>query len=703
MLVKKAYNHFFAITIMLFSVTVLIRESLGDQKTFSISQDAEFHLGPLFSIMSRQIHLNIWPNYAPQLIMGVPLYNNQQFSPFYPFYFLSGRFFQNPENASASLNLIAILHIYIFALGGYFLMTALKVSTSLAALGGVFIAVNAQNEFVMGWVNIIAPYAWVPTIVAFFIRFLRRPNQFDAFGFSIALFLLVSASPAQPLIHTFYIVLIILLFKYFAVPWSQRIKYIESSIAQGIISALFSLALLLPIILPIITTQDSMIRWIGKYGALHGSEKMSFEAFVYDQLGFNEIKNILLEAPNTHTNGNPYLGVVVTSLLVLGVVTAVFNKNWELRAFTFISVYCLFSLFGESTIFGHLNYHLPLINRIREPTRFLQVLNFTAPVCGLLALQLLMSKFSIGKKNLTRVMVPSVLLLVFSWGSNFTSYSYSGSTVLQENWNELQPIYSMIDKLDPARQYKVAYAGDLNYQNASMYGSYMDMYSLNAYFNPAPEDRMQYVYQGGFLNNIKYSELLGVKYILCKKCTEQIESSLKPFKVISKIGNISLLESDGAYPYLYAQNGVDDRVLNSEDLMNSLKNNEVSTPRIYADSAVKRIAAPTKYFTCNFSPGPVYQEREARAECHTKSVVLLNEFYSSDLKITANGKRLTTFKVNGNMTGFELAKGTHHLEIDFQPLIMLQSYIISSVLIAICLFLGLIRFKRTRNLIQTRK
>jgi hypothetical protein len=701
-LLKKGSRHLLGIAITFVSVTILIRESLGTGKTFSISQDAEFHLGPLFSIMSRQIDLNIWPNYAPQLIMGVPLFNNQQFSPYYPFYFLSGNFFQNPESASLSLNLIAVMHVYIFALGGYFLMTALKANTSFAILGGVFIAVNAQNEMVMGWVNIISPYAWVPTVVAFFIRFLRKPNQLDAFGFSIAFFFLVSASPAQPLIHVSYILLIIFLFKYFDIAWSERLRYIERIFFEGIIALLFLFALVIPVILPILATQEKMIRWIGKYGALQGSQKMSFDAFIYDQLEFKEIKSIFFEVQNIHTNGNPFLGVVVASLLIVAVFTAISHKNWELRAFTFISVYSLISIFGDNTFLGHLNYNLPLIDRIREPTRFLQVLNFTAPIAGLLSLQLLISKLSISKKKLTKPTVSLFLLFLFSLGSSFNSYPYSSSTVLQENWRELQPIYSIIKKLDPMRQFKVAYAGEISYQNASMYGSYEDMYSLNAYFNPAPEDRMRSVYGGGYLNNLDYSQSLGVKYIICKKCTTQLEIALEPYKTIAKIGTVSLLSSNGAYPYLYAQNGINEREKNSESVINQINDIHTVKPKIYLDDGNKQFPISTSHFTCSFVPGPVYLVRESTANCESKSLVLLNEFYSTDLIVTSNGKTVPTFRVNSDVTGFELEQGKHALKISVKPAIVWDSYMISVALIFICILLAFFRFTKARDQIRFR-
>ena len=94
--------------------------------------------------------------------------------------------------------------------------------------------------------------------------------------------------------------------------------------------------------------------------------------------------------------------------------------------------------------------------------------------------------------------------------------------------------------------------------------------------------------------------------------------------------------------------------------------------------------------------------RESIANCKSTSVVLLNEFYSTDLKITSNGEPLSTFRVNGDMTGFKLNKGKHILKIDMQPSIMWHSYMISSILILFCIVLGLIRFAKARNQNQFR-
>ena len=684
--VKEKQHEIFWITVLLLSSVCFFEISYRPGRSFGIWLDNEFLISPMFHSLATHSNFNGLASYLPQFLGGLDIQGFQQFTPLYPFYFISSNLFSSPEAAIYGINFLVHLHLLVFVVGAYFLLRVLEIHGFAASFGALLMVFNVNTLSYATWVNLLAPYAWIPWILGALYRALRKGNFGSWTLFYFFCTLLVFSSPAQPLIHTFFLVSIILISEI----WSTRKNVaaktlLFSSIKNCLLVSPVFLAIISPILLPAIISTGNQIRWIGNFPAVIGHGKIPFGAFLTTQVELKEIPNLFFAPSVSREVGGVYLGFIVICLVFYGL--AFLRKHQIWRLFFIIGLYSLASSFGENFGLAYLNYNIPLLNLIREPSRFLVIVHLSFAICAAIALNdicvksfnrngknesaLAGHKFYIGGKLFS--LVGAILIFSFSIAQsnsiNWKSPDVSQSEYETGSWQDLEKVLEKINQLDPSNAYRVIFGGKLSTQKASMFSSFYDLRTLNTYINPLPLDQFNSIY---FYNSLpsSYKELLGARFLVCEECTGDELKSYPSYKEIWKFGNFKLFENLKAHFYLTVPEYVTYFPEGVSNFQRELEQSEFPGDSVFVQEI--DLATPrTSRTECKVSEisQNQFEHFSANVFCETNGVLVVNSFNDENWRARVNGSVVTPISVNGHLVGVNLQVGFNSVEISHEPIL----------------------------------
>jgi hypothetical protein len=712
---------------------LFLHNVMRPESTLNIYPDNEWFLGSVFSFASGSIRDLDWPLWMNTILGGVPLYNSPQISAYYPFYFLYLDVFRTPLDSINTLHNITLLHVAIFQINAYILLRTLRVSREAAFVGVVFIVFNLSTLEVIKWGHLIASYSWTPLYLAGLVRSLERPHERSGILMTIISFVMMSyAMVGQPLIlaalFTVCIVLSYAIKAYFA---GNKVQSLISTryISATLIVAIFIAA---PVILPVVTGLHEMIRWVASDQAIIGNAPIPFDKFLTDQLSLNEIPSFLFNLGNRHDIANPFIGLLPILFALIAIRQK--DRHWIVIPLALIAGYSFVSSFGSNLGLAYVNYHIPILNKIREPSYFLLPFNISIGVlaafgvdfllkCGmgnvkatisksswlvwLLGLSILLSVivyaqthtananiviplalfiFALGgyrwikvssslKKASTIVIVTLSIVMQFMFVS-WTSPTFANSDYLRLDLFLLETALSRVKELDPDHEYRVVFGRDVDSQKASMLASYQGIRTLNSYINPLPVKQFNEMYYFGPRGD-KYSKALGAKYLICKQCYPEDVSG---YTLKENIAGYSIYVAEESLPHTYISNYVLGKYTSLNDYIS-----KISTSNLASKPLLFETANPPVNVGGN-------QEVELRCtkkidhhslnrivyitSCNLPAVFVLNEFFTDSWKVSVDGKELRPYKVNGNQIGVPIAAGSHFIEFKYSPGIVRYSMVL---------------------------
>ena len=419
---------------------------------------------------------------------------------------------------------------------------------------------------------------------------------------------------------------------------------------------------------------------------------MPFEAFLLGQSEPAALANVIFPLQGNFFMGNSYVGLI-------GGLLALFSI-YELKKQPIIPLLIVTGLWGLLASTGshlgiaQINYELPLLDKIREPGRYLFLFVFCASILAAIGFQYLIQTAKKGMPALLRrkiiltgslyLVVTAVLyfvcdvqqrllmsqtipvfgLIVFSglfflipWVKgwkvravliamiaiaitvNMKQYPWDaprledGDYFTSENLLS-QKVLNEVSKIEGINNYRIIFEGDLNKQQWAMNASYYGLRTFNAYFNPMPHQQfVEMYYHGNPPNN--YFQLLGGKYILCKSTDSVI---FNVYKFQRSIDGISLYASDQARPRYYLSNPA----------------GGVSV----FPSVLREEKQSTNKLTVSLN-------------CSQNAVFVLNEYYSKNWKASINGVSAPTFKINQNQIGVHLSANANLVEFSYEPILFI--------------------------------
>ncbi|MFM0029592.1 hypothetical protein PQR70_25445 [Paraburkholderia madseniana] len=721
-----------------FLFCLFLRHAFSHDKSFALYKDNEDLLGPLLSTVSTTLRHGVWPLRTDTFLGGIPLYDLPQLSAFYPFYFAWLPLFRSPFETMYSMHWMVLLHILIAEVNMCILLRVVGVSRLGAIFGAALFAFSANNYIYASWINIVAPYAWLPLYLAGIAGILNGKSERRYFLMALGgMVLLVFASPAQPLIHAIFLTVIFVLIKLVNNALTKaRLSDSLRPVGQLAIIGGVSFLIVSPALLPVIWNLNGMIRWVGNFPPVIGNSPIPFEVFRQDQLTAMQLGGVLFKMKGLAV-GQQFSGLIPVALSVVAVVWR--PRSWFVQVMAFIAVYSIISAAGTNLGLGYLNYYVPILNKIREPSRFLIL--FQLAVAGLAAVGLdeLVRKGSGAKETsqLRTTILPLIVVIVLSvvtyaivrhevtsrlspivtvvllcalvaltwivfrlptkgralclaasWAGvalilhavevRWVPFSVPDSQYLVTDASPLDQALSRVAALDPARDYRVVFEGKIDKQQAAMLAAYRGIRTLNAYINPAPYRQFSEMYHHApRLDN--YFFALGAKYMICNDCGPD---AIRGYQVIDEAGRYRIYKADTALPHSYLQTSVDGYYGATDQFKDETKNRNFEHGVLFVKDGVHLPLPPTGDDAngCdNVEKARTVTYERFESTCQSPGVLVLNEFFDSDWTAYLDGSPAEVLEVNGNQLGVVVPAGAHFIEFKYSPWIFKMSIVLMAI------------------------
>ncbi len=417
------------VTIFLGLMWVLfLRNAFDGERIFSLYEDNEFLLGPLFSSISKIYQSGDMPIRMDSILGGFPLYNFTQVTPYYPFYGFFLDIYNGFIPTLKTLHNLIVLHLFLMLLNMYYLLRKIGASICAGIMGAVLFTFGADMYAYTHWVNIIVPYSWLPLYIAGVFGIVEGSKV--RINYLIILFsmcMIVTASPSQPLIQAVLITAFILLG--YVIYNAKLISplFIAVPIIRMIAIAIICLLVCAPVIMPASFEANRMIRWIGNFPAIFLNERIPFDAFVYYKLPIEDFWRLFFYEPRGIV-GNAYIGFFAVPLIALAFLH---GFTWLPVTLLVVATYSLVSAFGDDLGLAYINHQIPLLNKIREPSRNLALFHLGVVMLSTLGItnlfRAIKEKNSIGSRG-ELLLASSFVIVVFAYVYGFFRF-YNGSNI----------------------------------------------------------------------------------------------------------------------------------------------------------------------------------------------------------------------------------------------------------------------------------
>lgn len=335
-------------------------------------RDNVFIYGPMFSETARIALHGEFPFYLPSFGTGFPLYQSPHYSPAYPFYFFGLLDYGGPLESLYRLTQLSIFHQFVWAFGFFVLLRCLRLQPWAAFIGAAIASIAHNTEVYAGWITITSAYSWLPWILAGGILLLQKPDSIPGIlTLGISAGLLALASPSQALAHALFICLILFVtgsvWLYLHSGHGAIARLVLSLSIAGLIAFCIGAVSAVPVYLGI----SEMIRHTSG-GFVLGHDKLPWPKFIEMQMPLKDMAGILFNATGVEIVGSPYVGPL--GLAGVALVVAFFSRLSSFQKYLVltlggIGLYGLLSACGTHFGLAYLNYHLPLLNKIRESGR----------------------------------------------------------------------------------------------------------------------------------------------------------------------------------------------------------------------------------------------------------------------------------------------------------------------------------------------
>jgi hypothetical protein len=362
------------VTGLILLVALRFFPTLAEGRLYGPFRDNIYSYGPMFAETARVALRGEFPYYLPGLGTGFALFQSPHYSVCYPFYFFGLLDYGGALQSLSTLTYLSVFHCLLFGLSLYSMLRCARVSPWAAFLGAS-IGIFARNtEIYANWLTMAATYTWMPLFIGAGILILRTPGRFwSIFLLGVSAGMITLASASQSIAHA---MLFSVIFFGAGILWTYRnhgrqsvIRLVASLAAATAIA--FGLAAVAAI--PAYAGIEGMIRFIGG-GFVLGHQHLPWAKFNEYQLAIAELPGILVKPAWISIVGSPYvgpLGVAGSAFALIFFRRLDSMERFLVAVIGSIGLYALLSACGTNLGFAYLNYHLPLINQLREAGRHL--------------------------------------------------------------------------------------------------------------------------------------------------------------------------------------------------------------------------------------------------------------------------------------------------------------------------------------------
>jgi hypothetical protein len=305
--------------------------------------DTVYLTGPLFCEISRNVGAGITP------LMNWSTFEALDYNPhvatYYPFYLFNWLDFCSPSAAVHAADVIAVLHVAIFAATMTSLICATGAGT-VAAVGGAALTAALPNTFaLMIFPTFITAVAWLPLATEGLTRvYYRRELWLGALLLAIGASAMLTAGPGTNLLSALVFVGLVMTVDV-AIRIMQRR---DIAGAAGLAGALAAAAVIIAVLslastINLFSHLAEIIRWTRSGAVVGQSGTASISEILTEQLSWRDLPQLLVPINVSYAAGTYLIGPAAALLALLGAV-----RRWSepvVRAFAILVVVCVVIVF----------------------------------------------------------------------------------------------------------------------------------------------------------------------------------------------------------------------------------------------------------------------------------------------------------------------------------------------------------------------
>jgi len=229
---------------------------------------------------------------------------------------------------------------------------------------------------------------------------------------------------------------------------------------------------------------------------------------------------------------------------------------------------------------------------------------------------------------------------------------------------------SALSKIEDIRSYRVLFEGDeLASPYWSMNASYYGLRSFQAFKNPLPSaQQFEEVFQRFDVAN--YYPLLGARYYLCRTCDWL---HLDQYRFDREIGGYRLYVSDSALPRYSAIIRIAGVYASRDEFFDIVRSGFDFSHEVYIERG-HPLAGLQQFMGVRTVPEVALKEERntlntlvLSANTSGDAILLFNEYFSEDWKVTINGLPVPPIRVNLNQIGVPLPAGASLVAFEYRP------------------------------------
>ena len=464
-------------------------------------------------------------------------------------------------------------------------------------------------------------------------------------------------------------------------------------------------------------------------GHVIGHAHIPWENFNVRQLTLDQATGIVVRPTWISIVGSPYIGPLgVIGVLLTGTHFRRLDPFLRMLAVAFgiIALYGLLSGFGTNLGLAYVNFHLPFINRIREAGRHLVLFVIGVSFLSGLGYSLLVQRLAEYKERPNRrSLIPGAVLLLIFLGiilwelfQNGAERTQSGFWILAlapilfvlaslcrlsgyENIVSAAAFVSAAAMVIPVRGFSVSQSGfntplnllshrvlqsfakeidatgyrvdfcdkAFSHRLWAMNASYYEVRSFYNQLTPQPYDQFRF----SLLTNVPHlREMMGARYVLCGPGNSPIDGDAKQ---IWETEGYRLYENSKPMARLTLVHRVAGSAENERQFINIIRKGFDFLSEVYVTrhdfKAVRQALGNEQMSSHSKDQIQKIVDQPNRSystvESDSRSLLVLNEWFTSAWKVRVNGKKHPVLRVNQWQTGVLLDAGKNRVEFESSP------------------------------------
>lgn len=362
---------------------------ITEELTLLLPLDTSDMVYPSYYYIAKTLKEGYLPLWDPHLFSGFSLAAYPQYGLFYPlnFLFWIWPYGDNPFPVHAYEYLL-LLHVFLAGWFMYFLGRGLKFNRLISFVMGIVFMLNGNLLKFLNWGNSFPAFVWFPLVMLFAIFAFKEKitNKIHPFLGGLALGMLILAAPAQPMIQILMIIGFFFSYCIYENYRKRNFDKIKRIFLNFLIFVLIGFSIGAISILPSLELMPQTIRFLGPDGVLYGDEKMSFEAFTRFSMEPRQLFGLVYPKYSQGVVSNSFVGLIPFVLSLIAILK-LYKKNMYVKVFTCLSLVAL--LYALNILLPMVAYMIPVINKIREPERYMFFVSFSVPILAAFGLNYL--------------------------------------------------------------------------------------------------------------------------------------------------------------------------------------------------------------------------------------------------------------------------------------------------------------------------